>query len=124
MQASAFGAGKRAPVRLLNKRVTLQSQTIARDEAGGEVVTWADVADVWAYINPLSGHELANAQASFAEVTHMIIIRWQSAFSDPQAMAKMRIVYAGRRFAIGSAVDIDMAHQFLAISAQEGLSDG
>lgn len=124
MQASAFGAGKRAPVRLLNKRVTLQSQTIARDEAGGEVVTWADVADVWAYINPLSGHELANAQASFAEVTHMIIIRWQSAFSDPQAMAKMRIVYAGRRFAIGSAVDIDMAHQFLAISAQEGLVDG
>lgn len=124
MQASAFGAGKRAPVRLLNKRVTLQSQTIARDEAGGEVVTWADVADVWAYINPLSGHELANAQASFAEVTHMIIIRWQSAFSDPQAMAKMRIVYAGRRFAIGSAVDVDMAHQFLAISAQEGLSDG
>ena len=124
MQAYSFGRGKVAPVHLLDKRITLQSPTITRDEAGGEILSWADVGTVWAYINPLSGHELANAQASFAEVTHMIIIRWQSAFSDPQAMAKMRIVYAGRRFAIGSAVDIDMAHQFLAISAQEGLSDG
>ena len=124
MQASAFGRGKAAPVHLLDKKITLQSPTITRDEAGGEVVAWADVATVWAYVNPLAGHELANAQAAFAEVTHLIIVRWQSAFSDPQATAKMRIVYAGRRFAIGSAVDIDMAHQFLAISAQEGLSDG
>ena len=124
MQATAFGAKKAAPTLLLNRRVTLQSPTIARDAAGGEVVTWADVATVWAYINPLSGHELVNAQSAFAEVTHLIIIRWQSAFSDPQAVAKMRAVYAGRYFAIGAATDIDTAHQFIAMSAQEGLVNG
>lgn len=121
MQTTAFGAGRDAPTQLMTRRVTLQSPTITRDDAGGEILTWADVATVWAYVNPLVGHELANAQSIFAEVTHLIIIRWQSAFSDPQVVAKMRIVYSGRHFAIGAAIDIDMAHRFIALSAQEGM---
>jgi len=121
MQTTAFGAGRDAPTHLMTRRVTLQSPTITRDAAGGEILTWADVATVWAYVNPLAGHELANAQATFAEVTHLIIIRWQSAFSDPQVVAKMRIVYSGRHFAIGAAIDIDMSHRFIAISAQDGI---
>lgn len=121
MQATAFGAGKNPPIGAMNRRVTLQSPTITRDEAGGEVLTWADVMTVWAYVNPLAGHELINAQAAFADVSHLIIIRWQAAFADPQAVAKMRVVYAGRHFAIGSAIDIDMDHRFVAISAKDGL---
>jgi len=124
MHPSAFSPGRTVPIGVLDKRITIQQASITRDAIGGPVVTWMDVATVWAHVHPLAGRERINAQSVYAEVTHLIIVRWQSEFSDPQAMAKMRIVYAGRRFAIGSAVDIDMAHQFLAISAQEGLSDG
>jgi len=124
MQTSAFSLWKEPPTGALNRRVTLQSPTITQDTMGGEVATWADVATVWAYINPLAGHELVNAQAVYAEVTHLMVIRWQSIFADPQAVARMRVVYAGRHFNIGSAIDIDMAHRWIALSVQEGLVDG
>lgn len=124
MQSSAFGIWKEPPSGALNRRITLQSATITQDSVGGEVATWSDVASVWAYINPLSGHELINAQSVYAEVTHLIVIRWQSIFADPQAVAKMRVSYSGRLFNIGAAIDVDMAHRWIALSAQEGLVDG
>ena len=71
-------------------------------------MAWADNTTVWAYINPLSGHELANLRPhspSHAPDHRALAI----GVLRPAGNGKMRIVYAGRRFAIGSAVDIDMA---------------
>lgn len=124
MQASAFSRGKEAPVGAMNRRITIQQATVTQDAVGGEVTAWADFVTVWAYVNPLSGHELVNAQSVYAEVSHLMVVRWQAVLSDPQAVARMRIVYAGRHFNIGSADDIDMEHRFLALFVQEGLVDG
>lgn len=36
----------------LRHRVTLQQKSVTRDAFGGEVVTWVDVVDVWAELDP------------------------------------------------------------------------
>lgn len=122
MQASAFAAGKKPPVWLLDKRITIQAPTVTQDDTGAPVTTWEEVDSVWAYINPLSGHELVKAQALCAEVTHLIILRWQSSLADPQEVAKMRLVYGARTFGIASATNIDERRRWIALSAVEGLA--
>lgn len=60
----------------LRHRITLQSKgTPTRDAMGGEVVTWADVATVWAEVRALSGRALIAAQQAQSEVIATITIR-------------------------------------------------
>lgn len=48
---------------MLDQRVTLQSKSVSRAANGEEVVTWADVATLWAQVQPLRGKEFfAGAQ--------------------------------------------------------------
>jgi SPP1 family predicted phage head-tail adaptor len=60
----------------LRQRVTIQSQTTARDDFGGETVTWSDVATVWASIEPLNGREYMAAQQLQTAVTTRIRVRY------------------------------------------------
>ena len=60
----------------LRDRVTLQSKgTPGRDAMGGEVITWVDVATIWADVQPLTGRALIAAQQAASEVTTRILIR-------------------------------------------------
>lgn len=60
----------------LRHRITLQSKgTPTRDAMGGEVVTWVDVATIWAEVMALSGRALIAAQQAQSEVTATITIR-------------------------------------------------
>lgn len=45
------------PAPLLDQRVMLQQKSVARAANGEEVVTWNDVATVWAEAIPLRGRE-------------------------------------------------------------------
>lgn len=38
----------------LRHRITIQRETTTRDAYGSEVKTWADLATVWASLDPLS----------------------------------------------------------------------
>lgn len=124
MNPSAFVPGRTSPIGSLDKRVTLQQASVTRDAIGAPIVAWVDVATVWAHVHPLAGRELINAQSVYAEVTHNIIIRWQSAFADPVAVSEMRVVYAGRHFNIGAAINLEEGMRYLALSVAEGLVDG
>lgn len=59
----------------LRKRVTIQEQDVSRDDFGAEVVTWVDVATVWAAVEPLRGREFLEAQREGATVDTRIRIR-------------------------------------------------
>jgi SPP1 family predicted phage head-tail adaptor len=124
MHPSAFQPGRTAPIGSLDKRITIQQASTTRDAIGGPVVTWSDVATVWAHVHPLAGRELINAQSVYAEVTHNMIIRWQSAFDIPMEVAAMRVAYAGRHFNIGAAINIEQGNRFVVLSVAEGLVDG
>lgn len=124
MHPSAFQPGRTAPIGALDKRITIQQAVTTQDAVGGQVMTWSDVATVWAHVHPLAGRELINAQSVYAEVTHNMVIRWQSQFNDPQTVAKMRVSYSGRRYNIGAAIHLEEGRRFIVLSCAEGLSDG
>ena len=84
----------------LNKRITLQSATTARDGHGQPVETWAAVATVWAAIEPIRGREYFAAQQFSAETTHRVTIRYRSGVS-PQ----WRVVFGSRTFRIESVIN-------------------
>lgn len=46
----------------LDRRITLRSKTTSRDAFGQEVITWTDLATVWARWIPLKGTERFTAQ--------------------------------------------------------------
>lgn len=71
-----------------NKRVTLQSQSEAQDAAGQPVLTWADIATVWASIDAISGREYFASQANQAELQVRIRIRLRDGIK-----ANMRVVH-------------------------------
>jgi len=63
----------------LRHRVTLRKKEIAEDALKQQSEAWADIATVWAAIEPLSGREYFAARQENAEVTAKITIRYRKA---------------------------------------------
>lgn len=59
----------------LNRRIILQTVTLAADGYGGSTETWADTATVWARVEALAGDEAFQAMQMAASVSHRITIR-------------------------------------------------
>ena len=108
----------------LNRRITVQQQNSAQDIYGAPVRTWADVATVWADIQPLTGRELESAQRMASEVSHQITVRYQAPFTDTRAVAAYRARYKGRVFNLHAALNEDEANVLITLLASEGLNDG
>ncbi len=79
----------------LRNRVKIQSKSVTRNTFGEEVVSWVDVATVWAAIEPLSGREFLAAQAVNAELTVRIRIRYRTGIDS-----SMRVLFGTRVFEI------------------------
>mgnify|MGYP001576579649 FL=1 len=101
----------------LNKRVTLQSATTARDGHGQPIETWSNVEVVWAAIEPIRGREYFAAQQFATEVTHRIRIRYRTASS-----AKWRVIYGSRTFRVESVIDPLERHETLELMCVEVLN--
>ena len=108
----------------LRKRLLLQSRSTAQDSSGGQSVTWSDVDTVWGEIQPLTGHKLMTAQAVHSEVTHEVVVRWRPDLANPQTVAAMRIMHAGRPFNIRASMNEDESNRTLTILTAEGMNDG
>ncbi len=59
----------------LNEQVTIQTATVTRGTANAEVVTWADVATVWAKVTERGGREPLLADRPVMVVAYEVIIR-------------------------------------------------
>ena len=59
----------------LNERVTIQTATVTRGTANAEVVSWADVATVWARIVERGGREPLLADRPVMVVAYEVTIR-------------------------------------------------
>jgi len=62
----------------LRHRITLQHRADIETPEGEVVPSWADTADVWGSIEPMSGREYFAAQQVNSEVTARILIRWRA----------------------------------------------
>lgn len=105
----------------LRHRVTIQSVTETRDTTTGAIATsWADVATVWAAIEPLSGREFIAAQGAQAEIVARILIRYRD-----DVVAKMRVVSGSRVYNIRAVLqDKESGTEHLTLMVAEGVNDG
>lgn len=108
----------------LRHRVSVQQRATTRDSFGGQSTAWAEVAQVWAHIQPLNGRELVAAAAVQSDTTHAITVRYNPAFAKPEDADKLRIVWNGRIFNISASINEDERNRMVTLSATEGLNDG
>lgn len=109
---------------MLTRRIKIQRPSTIKDSVGAPCRSWLDVATVWADIQPLSGKEAVIANRISAELSHQIIVRYQSLFDSPQQVAQMRVLYKARIFNIHSALNEDEKRTQIILLASEGLDDG
>lgn len=99
---------------LLRHRVTIQAPRHPENERGEAVAEWADVATVWASVEPLIGRERWTAQQVMPETTHRVRIRYR-----PGLTAAHRLKFGDRILHIDSVVDPQERHRELEILARE-----
>ena len=97
-----------------DKLITIQRRGSAQDDAGQEIETWTQTAQVWATIRPIRGREYFNASGERAEITHTISI-WYGTTVAPRD----RVVYSGRTFDIQSVINIDERNRDLELMCVE-----
>jgi SPP1 family predicted phage head-tail adaptor len=101
-------------VAAMRQRLTLEEVTAVADGAGGSIVSWVLVAEVWAAIHPRSGVERVAAGGIEVRVTHEITIRHR-----PGVVPQQRFRLGARIFDIKTVIDVDEAHRFLVCLVEE-----
>ena len=102
----------------MRHRITFQAFGGKQDSTGDPLQedddNWADVATVWASIDPISGREFYAAEQSQSEVSHKVRCRYRSGLTTA-----MRIKYGQRKFDIISIIDWEERHESLLIMCKE-----
>lgn len=101
----------------LRHRVRIQQLVTGRDDTGGFSETWADVATVWAAIEPIRGREYFEAQQVNAEVSHRIKCRYRSGI-----LPVMRAVFGVRIFRIEAVINVDERNRELQLMCIEAVA--
>ncbi len=78
----------------LDRRITLQRATHAPDGFNAPVAVWADLAELWAEVVPVSDRERVVAAEIAAEITHRFRIRLGPDWSD--LSPSDRLIHVGR----------------------------
>jgi len=89
----------------LDRRITIQRATIARDEYNNEVETWADLCTVWAGYVPVSDGEKFRAGERASEIGARFTIRYSSQVAD--VTPKDQLVFQGRVYAITRVKELE-----------------
>ena len=76
----------------LRHRIRLQQQRLEDDLAGADVVSFDDVATLWANVTTTGGREFWEAKRITPELSHQVEVRYRAD------------VAAGKRFAYGRSV--------------------
>lgn len=77
----------------LDQRVILQQPDISYDEIGGQVVSWQDVATLWASIEPLRGREIFENRRFEARSTVRIVMRYRNDVDERKRLKKGSVIY-------------------------------
>jgi len=99
----------------LNRRITIQVGTDAKDSYGQPFIAWHDLCTAWASIKTPTSKEIYALGPGFtSQVTHKILIRYRSGITSA-----MRVAYAGRIFAIQTVFDPDEGREQLTLMCLE-----
>ena len=104
----------------LNQRITLQSKSVTRNAIGEEVVTWGDVATVWAKVMPLRGNAFYAANQQQHVIDARFLIRARAGVET-----NMRIVWKAELYDITNVIPgTDQYAGTIEIAAVHGVRDG
>jgi len=98
----------------LRHRIELQSCDGSKNTFGEKEKIWTTYATVWASIEPLRGRELLWAQQISAELTHSILIRYNS-----DVTVKDRAKMGVRIFTFNVVKNMDEKDEMLEILCKE-----
>jgi SPP1 family predicted phage head-tail adaptor len=99
----------------LRHRVTIQNVTITRNTRGAEVLTWSNLATVYADIRTVGGQEQVLAsQLEVATLLHTVTIRYRSDITP-----KMRLAWGNRLFEVEAIIERDNRMRMLDLSCRE-----
>ena len=88
----------------LDRRITIQGKITTQDDFGGEVVTWGDVATVWAEELELRGIERYALRQFVGHALRTFRIRWSATVAV--VTTEHQIIYNGRTFDITDVREI------------------
>lgn len=94
--------------------LALEQATLAPDGAGGHAESWAEVATLFARIEPLAAAARFGAGQTLETVTHRVTMR-----ARPDVKSGMRLTRLGRVFAIVTVHDPDESGRYLVCRARE-----
>lgn len=84
----------------LRHRLALQKPELTPDTGGGSSISWVTIADIWAFIKPLSGSEKFQSHQTQTIITHKIIIRHRTG-----VLPEMRLLKDNRVFEIVAVIN-------------------
>lgn len=103
-------------IALLRERLTLEQPVRAPDGGGGAAVTWQAVAELWAFVRPVSGDErLAHDQVS-GRLTHEVWIRYR-----PGVLPAMRFTQGARIYEIAAVVEAERRRRLKCLCEERSL---
>ena len=102
----------------LDKRVTLQSPSGARDTVGERVTVWADAATVWAQVEPLSAQRILALSQEGMTVSWEVRVR-RSALADTVTHA-WRVLYGARVLTVSAVQPAYKDDTILVLLCSEG----
>lgn len=86
----------------LNLRVALEIATVTRDTYGAEILTWRNLATVWASKEHKTSRKFYAAQKINAEITDLFTIRYRAGMTT-----RLRVTYDGKTYNIIGSDDPD-----------------
>ena len=92
----------------------LEAATLAPDGAGGHAESWAEIATVFARVEPVSASSGFGADQSLETVTHRVTVRHRA-----DVASGMRLTRGGRILDIVTVHDPDESGRYLVLSARE-----
>ena len=94
----------------MDRRITIERASIAKDGFGAEVKTWAGFATVWAKSTPVSDGEKWRAGEIGATISHRFKIRWSQKLASLNAKDRLR--FDGKVFEIHGVKEIGRRQHF------------
>jgi SPP1 family predicted phage head-tail adaptor len=99
--------------------ITVQSVSETSSVMGDFTNSWSNLATMRAIIKPVKQFEKMQYNKMDSEVTHEIIVRYQSIFSNPLTSVKYRILFNNRQLEIKEAINMFEDNKFVKIIANE-----
>lgn len=100
----------------LKQRVIIQQETQTADAAGGYVISWQDVAEVWARVKPKRGSESLEAMQVRDVQVYEVVIRYRT-----DVTPKHRLNWKGKLLNIRSVMNTDERDKYLTLMCEEGI---